>query len=523
MTTYATVGMQRIQTHLARCRHLWGRRGASEELAHLTKLPSREEQDASADDDLAVTQVLSKYPDVEINPEGLDIDGVVSLRSKQGGEQKVKEAADTLAQIIRERLPGITVTVRHTESTDSYAMVAQNEDAWESETWYPAATEFPVARLCCECYRDPAAGTYEDHADADAGSTSREVRLCVDCGTRHGEAERWRKSNMEAHTVDAAPGSTSVFPNRFTAEGWLLRELRGTEEHGDITFAKDFEALGRIGPIDKDPDENRQRRGRTHEGNHTALIFADGNGMGGLFKKLMQEAANSTPNGDSTKKVRDISKKIKQATADALLTATKKILTKNDSICPVVPHINGGDDVLISVTAPRAWQFIRSFLSELEKPFDDIEKECGHPVSMSAGIVICKAEYPFSTQVELAESLMRRAKKAVHGEGWSFAWLDVTHDGINTDEHQPWLLDDLTKRTDALDHLRGVITAHGETALLRALNAESGDDLRLIHLSRRMSDIKDFLGLLPETKEINKKEEQMRLISELVSIGRWWR
>ena len=77
MTTYATVGVGRIQTYLARSRHLWGRRGASEELVRLTVVPGspQAKADAIPDAELVVQQVLDLFPNAGINDEGLDIDG----------------------------------------------------------------------------------------------------------------------------------------------------------------------------------------------------------------------------------------------------------------------------------------------------------------------------------------------------------------------------------------------------------------------------------------------------------------
>lgn len=512
MTTYATVGVQRIQTYLARSRHLWGRRGASEELVRLTTLPGNSQQTGIPDDELAVKRVLDNNPGVQLNPEGLDIDGVVSLRSAPDAlEQQVDQAADALARAIREQLPGVTVTTSRVTSDANYAELSLERDSWDyRKTWYPLATEFPAVRLCDECRMDPASVTCPEH-------DKKVLRLCNDCASRHGGNDRWRR-NLDKHIRPA--GAAKSYPSRFTAEGWLLRELRSCPGHEKLGFSEDFEALGQVGPMNGDGELRR----RTHEGNHVALIFADGNGMGALFNRLLKDAAKNGGDGDSTKHVRCISKRIKQATADALLTATKAVMTATESICPVVPHINGGDDVLVSVTAPRAWAFLQEFLAALRTSFEALEMECGHGLSMSASMAISKAEYPFPNQVELAETLMRRAKSAVHGQGWNIAWLDITHDGLAPDTHRPWLLDELADRTDAITCLRGIMTAHGEAALTGALAGDPGSrGLRLAHLARRMDDVGDLLELLHVSDPREITDDEVALIRDLTSIGRWWR
>lgn len=523
MTTYATVGLQRIQTYLARSRSLWGRRGASEELVQLTALPEKSSPDHPADTELTVTEILGCHPGVEINPEGLDIDGVVSLRSKADAatdaeqeEQQVVAAADALATKIRERLPGVTIKTSHIQSDKSYAELSRNLDSWSSKTWHPLATEFPAARLCDECRLDPAAGIFKDR-------DKKELRLCNDCSSRLGGEDRWRKRTLTSHRE--AADRTGDIPTRFTTEGWLLRRLRTSSGYEELTFSEHFEDLGQIGALQPDGAQGgNQLRGRTHEGNHTALIFADGNGMGGLFKSLLTDAAENATDGDSTKDVREVSRAIKQGTSDALLEATKKILTSGETVCPVVPHINGGDDVLVSVTAPRAWRFLTNFLDTLKGSLTELSENHDHALSMSAGMVICKAEYPFANQVELAEALMRNAKSAVHGKDWSFAWLDVTHDGLDPNTHDPWTLDRLNSCQETLGHLRSGMTAHGEAALVRVLAADPHSRGTLLdHLSHRMPEVNTLLRLLDVTDPKGITGEQTTLINDLISIGRWWR
>ena len=119
MTTYASVGVRRIQTHLARTRSLWGRRGASDQLWDLTQLPEPEDASSPQGQQLPrhqrghgalVAQVLQQHPGVEVNREALDIDGEIPIQGPS--LDQVSQAAECLVQRIQERQPAVEVVVR---------------------------------------------------------------------------------------------------------------------------------------------------------------------------------------------------------------------------------------------------------------------------------------------------------------------------------------------------------------------------------------------------------------------------
>lgn len=514
--TYATVGVDRIQIYLGRSRHLWGRRGASEELVRLTTLPGSPGAEGLSEDELVVAQILKRYPHVQVNQEGLDIDGVVSLESTYDGfSYEIVQAAEALAKAIRDRLPALTVTTRSITSAEPYVKLIDTSQyaTWTTQTWYPLANEYPPVRPCDECNISPATRTFQQVT----GATGAEaLRLCSDCFTRWGRSDRWRNRTLAAAPIHS--DDKRRYPSRFTSETWLLRRLAEAGEGDALKFVQDFETLGNQTRPASD-GEAPALRGRTHQGNHTALVFADGNGMGGLFSKAIAEAAA----GNTTEPVRGRSKAIKQATADALLAATQSILYPTDEYCPVIPHVFGGDDLLVSVAADRAWQFLVEFMTSLRGdgasgPFPDLG------VSMSAAMVICKAEYPLGNQVELAEGLLARAKASVRGDGWSFTWVDVTADGADLDSHRAWRSEQLVERQAAIAHLRGVMSAHGESALGSVLAADPASrGLQLAHLSRRMEGVAGFLELVGLHDPNTITDEQVALIEEMQSIGRWWR
>ncbi|MFY9263794.1 MAG: hypothetical protein GX483_04855 [Actinomycetaceae bacterium] len=503
MITYATVGITRIQSYLGRSRDLWGRRGASENLMRAT--------DLTENSDYLVHQALSesnvKNSNVKINDDGLDIDGVVSLQGNDHDE--TLRVARKLANLIREENPGVFLTVSWTQPQPEdvkYAQLlsekAEWKQQWHHEYYFPVASEFPFLRPCDECGVDPAA-SYDE---------VRGLRLCADCNRRVPDDSRTQSMK-----------STGL-PKKFAVEWEFLNRVLHEEKLGYLTpkhfRARDFESLGKLGrPAVDDP-----HRGRTADGNHIALIFADGNGVGGLFKKLQAEAEDL----GSTQKMRKVSEKMKESTFNALVSATQRVVTPKES-CPVVPHIVGGDDILISVAANKAWEFLLTFMQDIRAPFEELSGEHGVDLSFSAGMVICQSSFPFGNQVEIAETLMKQAKKAVRGKDWSFAWLDMTVDGYETKSHGVWLLKDTagadpnTEFVEALRIARTELTAHGESQLRLVLGQSDNLGANLDHLAKRQKPIVNLLKAcgVPHPQSIDST--QAKQILDVLGIGRWWR
>lgn len=578
---YATVGMSRIQTYLGRSRHLWGRRGASERLAEATYLPEDHP-------DCLVGEVLTHHPQVEVNSEGLDIDGVVSLCTKTGDtketggtKEDVKAAADDLAKAIARKNPGITLTVAYTDQSDKlYAeLIAQNDsEIWTREAYYSIANEFPLLRPCDECGLDPATRKVK--------TPDGEMRLCQDCAGRITQGDEDIRAQKK-RTLDK-DGSTAS--SKFVAERALLNELISSGELAlNITredgakFRKsdlavdDFKQLAKLGAHNKEADNTDKSaqdgmtsdtpagRVRTFDSNHVALIFADGNGVGGLFKKLQEKALEEK----STRVMLDVSKKMKKHTNAALILATKAVIDADEGKCPVVPHIVGGDDILVSVSANYAWQFLLTFLQEMQEPFARLARQYEIPshLSISAGMVICKAGFPFGNQVELAEKLLKRAKQEVRGQEWSFTWLDLTYDGADLEAHKVWQLERLENRSkqnndgepaaaffpvpeaperselkksefeaidqqfspiipnwrEALRIARTQMSAHSESQLRLIVGQPENRDINLAHFSARMPSVREFLKECGVEDPTKITDRQAGYIEDILNMGRWWR
>ena|GEM_PF-575160 len=395
MTYFAAVGIKQIQSYLARSRHLWGRRGASDMLAYLTAvdnsdIPAIERRFRSA------AEILADFDSVTFNKDALDVDSVLSISGDS--LEDVRAATEELARNIKLHLPAahVQTTIR---KADNYSGVIRAENAQEPAEivqYPPLRIEFPLAHHCDECSSGMAARVEQ----TPEGPQS----LCPDCLSRL--TQTGRNSLLDRARLDRPQVG-------FLVEQAMLSEL-GYEQ------AQDFKELAAMGDL-------RSRGRRVHTGNHVATIFADGNGFGKLFTALRTEAARTA---QGLTELREISKAVKLATADALKSAIQHICLDDEKTMPAIPHILGGDDILVTVPATRAWPFLIHFLQQMREAAG--QGKFGpdpNRISFSAGMVICKLSYPIGDQVELAADLLRSAKEAVRGRGWSYAWLDVTSEG----------------------------------------------------------------------------------------------
>ncbi|WP_345127728.1 Cas10/Cmr2 second palm domain-containing protein, partial [Streptomyces chiangmaiensis] len=199
-------------------------------------------------------------------------------------------------------------------------------------------------------------------------------------------------------------------------EGRLAKSLPVTHP-----APEDFAALAALGRVES---------GR----NHLATVSIDGNAFGEFFKALAKE-------GSDDPRMRNwktrISQSLSAATRDALTEATMSLpLTDERDQVVVVPHVVGGDDVLVSLPADQAWAFTLAFLRQFGQAVrtataDILEmlngrragRSEGEPPleapTASAGIVFAHSGYPLNLLAESAGRRLREAKRAVRGKYYS--------------------------------------------------------------------------------------------------------
>ncbi|MCX5400806.1 hypothetical protein [Streptomyces sp. NBC_00102] len=398
---FATV---RIQQYLSRTSDLRGHRAASNSLAYATSAA-------------AVGKVADGL--AEVNEEAGEADGVVSLRfpAEPGTAHvdRVRRIQDRVFGHLRAALPGAEFQSVWGEG-DSYLSVyadtlRRKERDGDVRHDLPANAEFPLAIPCRSCELAPAAGREPVH--------ERMEWLCPDCSMR----------NVPRRQVREDPRSPEA----------RLRADIGLDPAPD--HFPDLAALGAPGS----------------GGNHLATVAADGNAFGVFFKALADEGLRG-PEPASLKQRFSVT--MSRATREALAAAVLELpLTlKTGRLC-VVPHVVGGDDVLVSMPADQAWPFTLHFLREFEQRvrretaevIDRINaRRAGlpgtallEPPTASAGIVFARHRHPLNLQVESAGRMLSEAKRAFRGRRASVQWLDITAEGSDPPDRPPLLLSTL--------------------------------------------------------------------------------
>jgi hypothetical protein len=130
-----------------------------------------------------------------------------------------------------------------------------------------------------------------------------------------------------------------------------------------------------------------------------AVIHADGNGMGDVFRKI----------GKDKDKMKVFSKQVSSITEAAAQKAFKFVKDKYkwETIIPIRPVVLGGDDLTLICRADLAVDYTKTFLEAFEQ---EAETQSGKNLTACAGIAFVKSSYPFHYAVDLAESLCKRAK-----------------------------------------------------------------------------------------------------------------
>lgn len=462
MPVYLDVGAVRIQHYLARWPSLASRRGASAML-----------NDAMSGEALA-PHLKGR---AEVNRAAGSVDGVINLVVAD------RESPDALARDLlswlRSRCPGAEFEAswgRGESYVDAYASeLGPRKAAGEILLALPTIAEFPLARTCGLCSVDPA-------VDRVARPDAKSVWACEDCRARAEAAGRRR----------ARPVGPDESPSvGLETERWLLEHFPGVDAVGD------FEQLAAL-------SAGRKR-------NHLATVFIDGNAVGQFFEQRLRPVAPGLKDA--------VSREIVAACRKALVVATTSVYDGGQYLV-VVPHVRGGDDVLVSVPAPLAWRFTCSYLrafgdhvrSEVEKIAPGLTK---FAPTASAGIVFANASHPFTTCVDVADRLLKLAKSAFVGGRSAVLWVDITQEGEEPPEgRRPWALDDLEAKAAALTDLAelprsrrsslGVAAAHPVPSVAAAAVARLAERL----------DVSQVLPFL--------EDGDVGVVRDALALSRWW-
>ena len=150
--------------------------------------------------------------------------------------------------------------------------------------------------------------------------------------------------------------------------------------------------------------------------NYMGLIYADGDSMGKVLESLnsFNEARNFSEVVDNA---------IYQVVQEAILEYLKP--KDSDAYFPFDILMLGGDDLVMVTTAQK----VVEVSMKITKRFSELTEEClGKRLTLSAGVAIAHANFPFSSLLTLAEQALKFSKKEAvkrkrHGQG-------ATHDGL---------------------------------------------------------------------------------------------
>lgn len=158
---------------------------------------------------------------------------------------------------------------------------------------------------------------------------------------------------------------------------------------------------------------------------YIAIIHADGNGLGKILKKLIDELPSET----LQQNLLDFSNALEQANVAATRKAINSILTKHavqsGTLMPARPLVVGGDDWSFVVRGDLAIEFtlcyLRAFENETRAAFSRLQKdnagiEFPERLTACAGIAFVKPKQPFYQAYALAESLCSHAKKGARAK-----------------------------------------------------------------------------------------------------------
>lgn len=226
-------------------------------------------------------------------------------------------------------------------------------------------------------------------------------RLCRDSGQPAADEERYGEDEL----VAASAGVLARSDARFRARDRLLEQLPGD--------------LGDVVPANTDV---------LRQSGWAAVVHADGNGVGGLFRNFLDhvmavdEGTGPVDLATHLRYQRLVSAQLEKATWDAVrdaIAALRDQRAGEELTGRLLPIVVGGDDVTLICDAALAVPFVRAFAEGFARRTAEQPtlsaiacQATGHAgLTASAGIAVIKPHHPFGAAYELAEALTVSAKR----------------------------------------------------------------------------------------------------------------
>ncbi len=160
------------------------------------------------------------------------------------------------------------------------------------------------------------------------------------------------------------------------------------------------------------------------EGRWTAVVHADGNGIGGVFANL---------GGHEPSRLRAFSLALERATEIAFVQALEVIARESEGPerengrARILPLVLGGDDVTVVLRGRDGLRFAEAYLAAFHSVTarpdlgdgrldEAMGREAPGGLSACAGVAVTKPHFPFFSAYALAEQLIASAKEAVKAQ-----------------------------------------------------------------------------------------------------------
>lgn len=144
---------------------------------------------------------------------------------------------------------------------------------------------------------------------------------------------------------------------------------------------------------------------------YVAYIVADGNNIGNIFSNCTKDQAHA------------LSEEMETVTRAALAEplqalACNRIAAQSPTFVPALPLILGGDDIFALVPARWACDIARRFCLNFQKQMTDFAHaqsilNADQAITMTAVVVICKANYPYYLAHQIGDARLGQAKRVV--------------------------------------------------------------------------------------------------------------
>ncbi len=403
MTTYMTVAARRIQQWIARTPMLRLVRGAA--------IALDEQTGADAVQEWLVTRGYDPF--VEIAEDAGAVSGVVALRLKAGRDNPTaaRPVVRDLLGHLSAQLPGIEweAWIENAGSfSDAFRVVRDSEGQRSADrlVGLPADADFPPASACEGCGREPR------------------------------ELGKWIAEEQGEGKDPERPGIRDLGMDCAMRRGARDAVIEATRQAGGRPEALSFPELARRGrPLDLSRTASGNR-----EWNHLATICADGNRMGAVFDAFIEAKLPASFRMDAAHA-------ITEAAETALYVARLTVDKDNFGIWSDIVHYVGGDDILVSVAAPVAWEYAVTLSVEFVRALEDSWANAAqkHDVTeklaevkklmtggtgdwpgLGLGIAFAHHSHPFAACRHAAEDAQVNAKRATCGRSAAICWVDLT-------------------------------------------------------------------------------------------------